>query len=152
MKRMQFFVQVLAFIASGNLFALANEPIQRIDVVNTLGTPGSVTPTPVSIAVSNGGSAPCFTTTLHFHKATTILVGVGNPCITPVNSISVTPLTSEGGQGVMYNTPSFPTTINGTLYSSQITISESSSPAFDPTNGGLISLGNLQTIVVGHFR
>lgn len=140
------------FFVSTNLFATANAPIQRIDVVNMLwnsagGGSGGLTPTPVTIAFQNGGARPCFTTTLRFLGTATVWVGIGQPCVTAVTSAVITP----SGTNPVYSAPEAPTVINGTLYSTQITISQALAPTFDPDSGLLLTEGTAMATTVSHL-
>ena len=71
MKMKWIVTNTLAWIfVSTHLFATANAPIQRIDVVNLLsnstgGGSGGVTPTPVTVSFSMAAQEPVIQ--LHFH-------------------------------------------------------------------------------------
>lgn len=140
---------LLAPITSVNLFA-ANAPIQRIDVVNILGnSSGGVTETPVVLSFDNGGSAPCFTTTLAFQGATTLWAGIGQSCVSAVTSLTVTPIAGSGS-GTVYVAPPI-STINNTFYSAQITIAQNTPPQFDPSDGSITTAGTVLVTTVSHF-
>ena len=137
---------------STNLFALGNAPIQRVDVVNLLwnsaaGGNGGLTNTTVTVAFNNGGVKPCFTTTLPFQGAITVLAGIGQACVAPVNDIAITPL--AGPIGLVYQAPA-DATITTTYYSTQIVIGQFTAPVFDPTNATLLSPGTVLATITNH--
>ena len=109
-------------------------------MVNLLSNNGGITSTAVVVAFENGGSAPCFTTTLAFQGAITVWAGIGQACVTTVTSITITPVAGLGG--MIYEPPN-DLTINGLLYSTQIVISQNTAPVFDVSNGSLISSGTV---------
>jgi hypothetical protein len=135
----------LALIALTNTALAANAPIQRVDVVNMLGVAGG-SATSVVVSFYNGVSTPCYTKTLAYLGAITVWAGVGQVCVSPITSVNVTPVV--GSSGAIYETPASPTNISGTQYSTQITISQNTSPVFDPTNGSLLLPGTIQAVTV----
>jgi hypothetical protein len=140
---------LLLILATGSrVLVAANAPIQRIDVANLLGSGGSATS--VVVSFSNGVSTPCYTKTLPYSGALTLWVGVGQVCVTPVTTVTIAPVTRVGGS--IYETPSVPTNLTGTLYSSQISIYENTPPQFDPTNGSLLIAGTIQATVVSNLK
>ena len=84
-----------AFILAGfsvNAQAAATAPIQRIDVINLIGTAAAPTlqsPAVVKFYVS-GGSAPCYTATLPYEGSATFFAGTGLACSAAVASMVVT--------------------------------------------------------------
>lgn len=133
-------VLVAIFIAT-DLYA-ANAPIQRIDIANLLSNGGGISSTAVSLEFTNGGSTPCFTTTLPYQGVITVWAGMGQACTTAITNLTITPL--AGDFGVIYNPPN-PLTISNSPYLTQITISQNTAPTFDPTNGTLLSTGTVAT-------
>src|SRR5438445_5608750 len=154
MKRKAFFARVLlAVLASTQVYAVTK--IQRIDVVNLLwnqngtsGIPG-LTPTSVVVAFNNGGAKPCYTNTLSFQGATTVLAGTGQVCIAAVTSISVTPV--AGPAGTVYAAPSN-FAITGSYFATQIIINQLTAPTFDSTNGSVVTQGTVQATIQGQFK
>lgn len=137
---------------STNLFALANAPIQRIDVVNllwnnTAGGDGGLTNTSVTVAFNNGGVKPCFTTTLPFQGAITVSAGIGQACVAPINDIAITPL--AGPIGLVYQAPAS-AAITTSYYSTQLVIEQFTAPIFDPTNATLLSPGSVIATIANH--
>ena len=142
---------LFAFFMSTQLCAAANAPIQRIDVVNILGTAGS-SQTDVAVNFYNDGvSTPCYTAKLPFNGAATILVGVGYNCASLVSSLSITPKSGPTGTVSIYEAPIIPTYISTTNYLNQVTVSENTPPLFDPGNGGLLASGTIQANVVSYL-
>ncbi len=145
-------ISLFALTASTNLFALANAPIQRIDVVNLLsnniGGSSGLTDTNVVLAFSNGGSTPCFTTTLAFKAAVTVLAGIGQACVAPISDIAITPLAAP--IGLVYVAPTDPSITTG-FYSSQMVISQLTPPVFDPSNGTLLATGTVIASITNHY-
>lgn len=125
----------------------ANAPIQRVDVVNLLGTGALISS--VVVSFSNGVSTPCVTKTLPYLGAITVWAGTGQTCVTPISTITVTPVT--GTAGALYEAIPIMTSISTTMYSSQLTISQSTSPMFDPSNGSLLISGTAQATVVSNL-
>ncbi len=129
-------------------------PIQRIDVVNMLWNPGGtggvagLTPTSVVVAFNNGGSRPCFTSTLLFQAGVTVLAGTGQPCVAPVTTITVTPV--AGPAGLAYAALS-PISINGAYYTNQYIITNQTAPVFDTTNGAVATPGAAQVVIQGQY-
>lgn len=142
---------LFAFFISTQLCAAANAPIQRIDVVNILGTPGSSQTDVVVNFYNDGVSTPCYTAKLPFNGAATVLVGTGYNCAALVNTLSVTPKSGPIGTLPTYEAPIYPTYISTTNYLNQITVSENTPPVFDPSNGGLLAPGTIKTNVVSHL-
>ncbi len=137
---------------STNLFALANAPIQRIDVVNLLwnsavGGNGGLSNTAVTVAFNNGGLKPCFTTTLPFQGSITVWAGIGQTCVAPINDIAITPI--AGPLGLVYQAPA-DSTITTTYYSTQMVIGQFTAPVFDPTNATLLSPGSVLATITNH--
>lgn len=153
MKKIRNISLVLStLIASTNLFALANAPIQRVDVVNQLwnnlaGGDGGLTNTAVILTFNNGGLSPCFTTTLAFQASITVLAGIGQACVSPVTDITITPL--ETAIGLVYQMPP-DITLYAQYYSSQILISQLSPPVFDPANATILAPGSTFTTTINH--
>ncbi|MFT4060449.1 MAG: hypothetical protein QM652_12980 [Legionella sp.] len=138
----------LLFIALANTALAANAPIQRVDAVNMLGiSNGSATS--VVVSFYNGVSTPCYTKTLAYLGAITVLSGVGQACVSPITSVNVTPV--AGSFGATYETPVTPTSISNTQYSTQITISQNTPPVYDPSNGSLLLSGTLQVTTVTNW-
>lgn len=158
MKRILLLSQLfLALLVSTQAFAL-NETkaihagfLQQIYILNTLwnqnatGGVRGLTPTSVVVAFNNGGSKPCYTTTLAFNQATTILVGTGEACVAEVLTVSITPV--AGPAGMVYATPT-PVTLNGSYYSTEITLTDNADPIFDTTNGAVHAQGSVQAAMV----
>lgn len=140
---------LFALVVSTQLFAAANAPIQRVDVVNLLGAIGGATPTSVVVAFKNDLGVSCLTTTLPYQGAISVLAGKGQTCGSVVTSLSVTPM--DGSMGAVYETPISPTPISSSLYSTQAIISQYSAPSFDPNSGELVSPGTLQVGTVSHL-
>lgn len=128
--------------------AAANAPIQRVDVVNMLGSGAAATA--VVVSFNNGVATPCFTKTLAYLGDITVWAGTGQACVTPISSVTIAPV--AGTAGAIYDTPMMPTLISNTLYSTQIKISEHAAPVFDPTNGSLLMTGTLQAVVFNNLR
>ncbi len=162
MKRTLILAQaLLAVTASTQIFAapethtVGAAPIQRIDVVNMLwnqnGTGGAagLSPTSVVVAFQNGGAKPCFTTTLAFQGATTVLAGTGQACVAAVTSVDVTPV--AGPAGTVYATPAS-VAITSTFYATQVIINNKTDPIFDATNGAVKTQGVAQATVQGQLR
>lgn len=136
-----------ALLAPTYLFA-ANTPIQRLDVANllwnsTAGGNGGFTNTAVIVEFSNGGLAPCFSTTLPFQATITVWAGLDFPCVTPITNVSVTPIETLP-LGLVYLAPEN-TLIQAHVYSTQMLISQLSPPLFDPDNATLMSPGTVIT-------
>ena len=157
MKKWVIVTVLFSIIASINLFA-ANAPIQRIDVANLLwnsaiGGSGGITPTSVQVVFQNNNPKPCYTTTLPFQGAITIWAGIGQTCVTPVTSITITPIASTSSPIPVYSAPTNPTTIiNSGYYSTQVIISQFIAPTFDPNDGALLSVGVSQVTAASHLR
>ncbi len=146
---------ILVFCTSCNLFAIANAPIQRIDITNLLwnsviGGNGGATKISVKVDFENGGSVPCFTKTLPFQASVTVWADPSQPCTKAITSISVTPLDSEAGIGTVYLPPPS-ILINSSLYLAQITIIQNTAPVFDLFNGSLISSGTARTTSINRL-
>lgn len=155
MKRM--LILSLSILISGKIFAVDQltksgtaSPIQEITVSNMLwnqnatgGLPG-LTPSSIVVAFKNGGAKPCYSTTLAYKSAITILVGTGQPCVAAVTTISVTPV--MGPAGTVYAVPS-DIVVNGIYYMNQILISNGTDPLFDTTNGTVKTQGAVQATV-----
>lgn len=143
---------IFLMVVSSQVQALA--PIQRIDVVNMLWNPngtGSVaglTPTSVVVAFNNGGSRPCFSSTLLFQAGVTVLAGTGQPCVAAITTVTVTPVAGPGG--LVYAAPS-PISITGSYYSNQLIITNLTDPVFDTTNGAVATPGAAQVIIQGQY-
>lgn len=142
----------LALAASAQVFAAG--PLQRIDVVNLLwnsnasnGVQG-LTPTSVLVAFNNGGTKPCFSTTLLFQGSTTLLSGTGQPCSTAVTSITFTPV--SGPAGLVYAAPAA-YTVNTAYFGTQLYLSNGTDPIFDTTNGAVRSQGSVAVTAQGQF-
>jgi hypothetical protein len=156
MKKWMIITVLFSFFASINLFA-ANTPIQRIDVVNLLwnsaiGGSGGVTPTSVQVVFQNSNPKPCLTTTLPFQGAITVWAGIGQTCVTPVTSVTITPVASVSSPVPVYVAPANPTTsISSTYYSTQIMVSQNIAPIFDPNAGALLSVGVFQVTATSHL-
>jgi len=140
----------MAMIALPPLFATTNAPMQRIDVINLLwngagGTKG-ISQSAVTVSFENNSPTPCFTSTLAFQGSMTVWVGVGQHCVTPVTSITITPI-ARSDIGLVYDTPAT-INISNSLYSAQILVSQNIAPVFDPFNGAILSTGTLQGTVV----
>jgi hypothetical protein len=116
------------------LNANVTPPVQRIDVVNMLWNPNStggaagLTPTSVVVAFDNGGAKPCYSTTLAFEGAATVLAGTGLPCATAIASVSVTPV--AGPAGAVYAAPTAYAT-DPNFYASQLVLTNATSPVFE---------------------
>lgn len=155
MKPIGIIIQVVPLLlASANLNATANSPVQRIDVANLLwnnviGGNGGSTKVAVIADFANGGSIPCFSTTLASQGSITVWAGQGQPCTTAITSVTITPLDSPSGLGTVYQAPP-DTPINTSLYSTQLSVIQNTAPVFDPENGALISPGTSTTTTVGH--
>ena len=152
MRRMFIRVQVLlALLVCFPAFASAS-PIQQIYVSNMLWNQNAtaaaqgLTPTAVVVAFHNGGASACFTTTLAFQGATTILVGTGQPCVAAVTTVSMTPV--AGPAGTIYATPTA-AAVPGANYSTQILIDNKTDPIFDTTNGKISTQGAVQATIQG---
>lgn len=128
--------------------AAANAPIQRVEVVNMLGSGAAATA--VVVSFNNGVSTPCLTKTLAYLGDITVWAGTGQACVTPITSVTIAPI--AGTAGVIYDTPMMPTLISNTLYSTQIKISEHAAPVFDPTSGSLLTSGTLQAIIFNNLQ
>lgn len=141
---------LLGILVSTKLFATANAPIQRIDVVNMLSNNGSqVTQTSVVLAFENGGSTPCFTTTLAFQAATTVWAGTDQACGAGITGVTISPVAGPAGI-VVYNAPT-PPTLNSSLYSTQMIISQNTAPLFDASNGLIIAAGTAQVTTLSQL-
>lgn len=129
-------------------------PVQRIDVVNMLWNPSAtggaagLTPTSVVVTFNNGGSRPCFTSTLLFQAGVTVLAGTGQPCVAPVTTITVTPV--AGPAGLTYAALTG-VSINSAYYSSQYIVTNQTAPVFDTTNGAVATIGAAQVVVQGQY-
>ncbi|CEG56356.1 hypothetical protein [Legionella fallonii] len=137
---------------STNLFALANAPMQRIDVVNLLwnsavGGNGGLTNTAVTLSFYNGASKPCFTTTLQFQGAVTVWSGVGQNCVAPVTDIAITPI--AGPIGLVYQAPA-DSIISTSYYSTQLVVGQFTAPVFDPTNATLMAPGTVLATITNY--
>lgn len=150
MKKWIISIAFLTSTISPQLFAQANAPIQRIDVVNLLSNGGGVTQTSVVVAFGNEGALPCFSTTLAFQGAITVWAGTGQSCVSPITNVTVTPLAASSDVPVVYEPPP-PITVNATLYSTQILINQNTSPIFDTTNGTLITTGTVLTTTLSQL-
>ena len=129
-------------------------PIQQISVTNMLwnangtgGAPG-MTQTSVVVAFNNGGSHPCYTTTLAFEGYYNLSVGTGLSCVAAVTSVSFTPV--AGPAGAVYTAPTN-TSINGSYYTSQLIVSDNTDPVFDTTNGAVNTAGTVAVSYQGQF-
>lgn len=139
-----FISNIMLCVASCNLYAASNVPIQRIDVIDLLGTGGAVTA--VTVAFNNGGASPCFTANLPFQGAVSVLSGIGQSCVAPVNSIVVTTV------GDVYdNTPMY-YSIDTSFYLAQMTITELTAPVFNGSSGAVITPGVAQAIVTNRLK
>lgn len=142
-KKWTGFQAVLAILLAGDLFAMANAPIQRIDVANLLSSGGSgagdATLTAVDVAFDNGGTTPCYTTRLAFQGDITVFAGADEACIAPVRSVIITPV--AGPIGLVYEAPAVPTVISEGVYVTQLIISQDTPPTFDASNGALLISG-----------
>lgn len=145
MKNKWVIQSVLAMLV--NCVWAANAPIQRIDVVNMLGSGGSVSS--VVVSFSTGVATPCVTKTLPYLGAMTVWAGTGQACTTPITSVIITPVVVSGN--AIYGTTPVLTSVNNTLYSTLITINQATAPAFDPSNGALLIPGTLQALVENHL-
>lgn len=142
MKKKMVPYAIFTLIVSSNLFASPGAPIQRIDVTNLLwNTTSSKTQTAVVLTFDNGGSAPCFTTSLNFQGTMTLLAGADYACNTPIKSVTITP--SMGTIGMIYDGP-ITNIISSGFYLTQINISQNTSPVFDPSNGAIDSTGTMR--------
>jgi hypothetical protein len=142
-------INILLGLVSTPLLA-ANAPIQRVDLVNMLGA-GGATPTSILVTFNTDtGTLPCVSKTLAYQDAITVWAGIGQACITPVTSITVTPVAGSNGVSI-YDTPIAPTYLSSSFYSTQITISQNTAPVFDSGNGSLISTGTLQVTTTSHW-
>jgi hypothetical protein len=162
MKRTLILAQAIAIIAvSPHLFAsyqnqdTVTAPIQRIDIVNLLwnenatnAVPG-LSPTSVLVAFNNGSTKPCFTTTLAFQGAATVLAGSGQACVAAVTSVTITPV--AGPAGTVYAAPA-DTSINGAYYATQMIINDKTDPVFDSTNGAVKTQGTVQVSSQGQYK
>jgi len=154
------FAQAIALTALSTIAVAADNHVagtlQRIDVVNMLWNPHStgaapgLSPTSVVVAFANGGAKPCFTTTLAFEGATTVLSGPGQACVAAVTSVTITPVTGPAGQ--VFATPSGPTNIDGSYYATQMIITDSTDPVFDSTNGAVKTAGVLSVTSQGQYK
>lgn len=141
-------------LISAHLFAIENAPIQRIDVVNLLSNGGSViTQTPVVITFTSGGASSCFSTTLAYQGAITVLAGAGQPCVTAITNIIITPIANPLGFALAYDDQSAPSSdINTSFYSTQMLVNQKTPPVFDPGNGALLVPGSVQAIINNHIK
>jgi hypothetical protein len=142
---------VVFFVLLATQMFAANAPIQRIDIVNLLwndvaGVPGS-TDTPILIAFYNGGTIPCYTTTVPFRAAITVWAGIGQACITPVSDLTITPVANP----VVTYAPAVIATLSGGYYVTELTVSQNSPPLFDPSNGAVLAPGTAKTTLVNYI-
>lgn len=149
MKKWIVSIALLTITAIPQLFARANAPIQRIDVVNLLSNGGGVTQTSVVVAFANEGSLPCFTATLAFRGTITVWAGTGQACVNPITDVTITPIAASSEVPVVYEPPPL-VSINATLYSTQLLINQNTAPIFDTTNGTLIATGTILTTALSH--
>ena len=140
--------------ASGQSYWVAN-PNQRVDVVNMLwnpnatnGVPG-VTQTQVNVAFNNGGAKACQNANLLFEGAVTVLSGVGQVCVAPITSVTVTPI--AGPVGLVFAAPGSNFPITSTYYASQFIVTDGGDPLFDATNGTVKTAGTIALTSQGQF-
>ena len=126
--------------------------IQQISITNMLwnpnGTGGAagLTQTSVVAAFNNGGSHPCYTTTLAFQGFINVQVGTGQACVAAVTSVSLTPV--AGPAGTVYAAPS-DVSINGLYFTNQIITDDNTDPVFDTTNGAVKTQGTVHVAYQG---
>lgn len=144
---------MLSLLVSSSVFAFANAPVQRIDIVNNLwnelaGGDGGQTRTSVKIELDNGDASPCFTKIMPFQSNITVYAGIGQLCVNKVVAITITPDSGPGTLEPSYNPPATPTAIDSDLYLTQIAISQDTAPVYDVINGSLVTMGTVLTSVV----
>jgi hypothetical protein len=152
MKRMV--IQAFLIGLTSTSLIAANAPIQRVDVFNTLwnsaaGGNGGATLTSVQVSFENGGTTPCFTTTLAFGSSTSVWAGQGQACVEPITLATITPLASPLGIGQIYDTPPT-TTINSSFYFTELTINQGTAPTFSSINGDLLTTGTVSVSKVNY--
>lgn len=148
-----YFLKLLFIAISANVFASNNAPIQRIDVANMLWNNvagATMTQTPVVVAFENGGTTPCTSVTIPFNGFVVVWAGIGQACISPITSITITPVVSPG-MGTVYAAPNS-TTINSSYYSTQVIINQATAPVFNPSNGTISTSGTVQVSTTTHFK
>lgn len=156
MKKKWMISQTLVLILiSSSVFAIANAPIQRIDIINNLwnslaGGSGGQTQTSVKVELDNGSPGPCFTKILPYQSAITVYAGIGQSCINKVVAITVTPYSGPGTLSPSYDPPGTPQAINSSLYLTQIAISQNTAPVYDSINGSLLMKGTVLTTIVSN--
>ena len=104
-------ISSIAIIASATLEAGTTIPIQRIDLANLLSTGAVSSP----VIVTCGGSIPCVTSLMAYQDTATIWAGAGQTCVTPISSVTITPLDASSGVGGIYQIPASPVAIDTTV-------------------------------------
>jgi hypothetical protein len=100
--------------------------------------------------VSGTSTFPCYSTELAFQNILTVWAGIGQKCTTAITSVTITPIAEPGGIGVVYQTPNT-FVVNGSFYSTQITINQGTAPVFDPINGAIISTGTVNVTSINNL-
>lgn len=141
---------LITLLVSTNLYA--SSPIQRIDIVNMLSNlGGGVTQTPVQVVFSNHESASCYTTILAYNAVLSVFIGAGQPCISPITGMTITPIDQNAAVSTIYLAPS-PISISSGYYYTQLSITENAAPTFDPSNGQVLTPGTVTLTTVNHFK
>lgn len=124
---------------------LKAEYTQSIHIVNLLANTGlsdsGMTATPVIVKYYNGGSNPCWTTTLNFHQDTSAHAGPGLGCVAKINQVVIMPLV-VADKLKTYTGPST-VSIDTSKYSTHLTIIQSQAPVFDSQSGLVANSGSI---------
>lgn len=147
MKKQTIIFNILfSFIISTPVLGIENSPIQRLDISNVLSSSNESSETPISLNFKSNSFASCYSVTLMSPSVISVYAGPGLPCVTPITTVSITPLATPGGLGVIFQAPN-DLNINSGLYYSQVTMSENSPPVFDPNNGSVLIPGTILVTV-----
>lgn len=131
-----------------------NNFTQSIQVVNLLAnhtlSDTGMTPTGVLIKYFNGGSSPCWSTTLNYQNDATIHAGPTQGCQAKVNMIEIMPLL-VADKLKTYQGP-IKINIDTSKFASQITIIQEQGPLFDIKTGLVTTPGTFQTRVQAQLK